>query len=73
MKNFGSLAKTYNMDGAEFIRRVVADDLVSRSRDYPQYPPPLITMNLPAMAIEFLSAFNGLLVSKAKEEDYLQV
>ena len=55
---------TYNMDGRAFIRDTVKRDLLERWRttddddvDYAIH----VVMNLPALAVEFLDAFRGLL------------
>lgn len=56
--------KTFNSDGNEFIRAELRDDLISRwnSTDFKTNPYRIhITMNLPAMAVEFLPSFHGLL------------
>lgn len=53
--------KCFNLDGNEFIKTVVKEDLLKRWRD-PQFCGAIhITMNLPALAVEFLPSFIGLL------------
>lgn len=54
-----NFVKTFNKDGREFILNDVREDLLNRWQkpiDYNIH----ITMNLPAMAVEFLNAFHGL-------------
>lgn len=59
-----NMAKTFNKDGRDFILQDLKQDLLKRwqlnsdgrSANYKIH----ITMNLPAMAVEFLSAFRGL-------------
>ena len=50
--------KCYNLDGREFIRTVVKEDLLSGDN-----APRHVVMNLPALAVEFLDAFCGLVDS----------
>ena len=61
----------HNMDGREFIQSVVRDVILKRlfqnENSENQMCALHIVMNLPAMAIEFLDAFEGLL-SDAGEE-----
>lgn len=57
--------QTFNRDGREFIRQNVRDDLLQRwqqepDKDAETAPAAHIAMNLPAMALEFLDAFRGL-------------
>uniref|UniRef100_A0A1I8PCU9 tRNA (guanine(37)-N1)-methyltransferase n=1 Tax=Stomoxys calcitrans TaxID=35570 RepID=A0A1I8PCU9_STOCA len=66
-----SMAHTYNKDGREFILAELKQDLLRRwlncgekESNYKIH----ITMNLPAMAVEFLSAFRGLFEKESKEE-----
>lgn len=52
---------TFNKDGREFIRQEVRTDLLRRWNDEAAKPYRIhIAMNLPAMAVEFLDAFRGL-------------
>lgn len=51
--------KPYNMDGRAFIREVVKADIISHLKDN-KHKPMVVVMNLPALAIEFLDAFKGL-------------
>ncbi|XP_027229731.2 tRNA (guanine(37)-N1)-methyltransferase isoform X1 [Penaeus vannamei] len=52
--------KCFNLDGNEFIKTVVKEDLLKRWSD-PQFCGTIhITMNLPALAVEFLPSFIGL-------------
>nr|CAG4649467.1 EOG090X08TI [Scapholeberis mucronata]SVE93713.1 EOG090X08TI [Scapholeberis mucronata] len=48
---------TFNLDGRQFIREEMRRFLVSRTSNEPIH----VTMNLPALAVEFLDAFIGLL------------
>ena len=61
----------HNMDGREFIQSVVRDVILKRLLQNENAENQMcalhIVMNLPAMAIEFLDAFEGLL-SDAGEE-----
>lgn len=55
--------QTFNKDGRDFILTDVKDDLIKRwsseaTRSYSIH----LTMNLPAMAVEFLDAFCGLMI-----------
>lgn len=53
---------TFNKDGREFICNELKNDLASRWReDGPKSYKIHVTMNLPAMAVEFLNCFCGLL------------
>ncbi|XP_045618811.2 tRNA (guanine(37)-N1)-methyltransferase isoform X1 [Procambarus clarkii] len=52
--------KCYNLDGHEFIKTVLKDDLLAKWQDKSFCGDVHITMNLPAMAVEFLPAFVGL-------------
>lgn len=53
--------KMYNKDGREFILKELREDLLERWRTPAATPYSIhITMNLPAMAVEFLDAFRGL-------------
>lgn len=55
----GSWIKTFNLDGREFIQTEIKTDLKKRWTD--GFTNKIhITMNLPAMAVEFLNAFEGL-------------
>ncbi|XP_042877112.1 tRNA (guanine(37)-N1)-methyltransferase-like isoform X2 [Penaeus japonicus] len=52
--------KCFNLDGNEFIKTVVKEDLLKKWKD-PHFCGNIhITMNLPALAVEFLPSFNGL-------------
>ena len=54
----------YNMDGREFIKKIVKDDLISKwtkLEDEENVNQIHVVMNLPALAVEFLDAFKGLL------------
>lgn len=58
----GDFLKTFNKDGRDFILTDVKSDLIKRwlspkKKDYNIH----LTMNLPAMAVEFLDAFCGLM------------
>ena len=58
----------YNLDGAEFIKTAVKDDLARRWTD-PHFSEDLhITMNLPGLAVEFLPNFVGLLSDLEESE-----
>ncbi|KAK6183469.1 hypothetical protein SNE40_010945 [Patella caerulea] len=52
--------KTFNMDGREFITTVIKEDLIKRLTDDVQNDLH-ISMNLPALALEFLDAYKSLL------------
>ena len=58
--------KIYNMDGRDFIRTVIRDDIIDRIKNFDgteltrRYH---IVMNLPALAVDFLDAFKGLFAS----------
>lgn len=57
-----SLFKSYNQDGKDFICTVFKDYLTELCKGNEKLPGKIhITMNLPAMAVEFLKNFNGLL------------
>ena len=59
---------THNLDGRDFIQTTIREDLLQRwqktarseTAAHPNYH---IVMNLPALALEFLSAFSGMLKS----------
>jgi tRNA (guanine37-N1)-methyltransferase len=55
--------KVFNLDGREFIKTVVGPDICERWRNNLQCGSFHVVMNLPAMAVEFLDAFAGLLPS----------
>lgn len=59
----GSSIRMFNKDGRDFITKDIKEDLIKRwqvnDTDYKIH----IAMNLPAMAVEFLDAFRGLLIS----------
>ncbi|XP_073843879.1 tRNA (guanine(37)-N(1))-methyltransferase [Musca autumnalis] len=63
-----SMAQTFNKDGRDFILQDLKQDLIKRwqSSDKASYKI-RITMNLPAMAVEFLSAFRGLCEKEYRE------
>lgn len=53
---------THNLDGRQFIRTILRDDLVARCiKDESSSFAIHVVMNLPALAIEFLDAFPGIL------------
>lgn len=52
--------KCFNLDGHEFIRTVLKADLLEKWQDNYFCGDVHVTMNLPAIAVEFLSAFVGL-------------
>ncbi|KAI8744585.1 tRNA (guanine(37)-N1)-methyltransferase [Biomphalaria glabrata] len=66
-----SLVKTFNMDGRDFIKTVFKEDLVERIKEYAKLNnenalyqdacKSFVLMNLPAIAVEFLSEFKSLL------------
>nr|CAG4643320.1 EOG090X08TI [Ilyocryptus agilis] len=58
--------EAFNLDGREFIGQHLKNFLLSRSRE-----PIHVTMNLPALAVEFLDSFVGLLASDALETSSL--
>lgn len=53
------LVQTFNKDGREFIMKDVKEDLLKRLKD-PETKQIHLTMNLPALAVEFLDIFVGL-------------
>ncbi|XP_061396430.1 tRNA (guanine(37)-N1)-methyltransferase-like [Musca vetustissima] len=63
-----SMAQSFNKDGRDFILHEIKEDLLKRwqSKDEGKYKIH-ITMNLPAMAVEFLSAFRGLFEKECLE------
>lgn len=63
-------AQVFNKDGRDFILNELKEDLLKRWKD-PQSSTNYkihITMNLPAMAVEFLSAFRGLFENKTDDD-----
>ena len=52
---------THNLDGRDFIRNIIGPDLLRRWQDKATDNKISVVMNLPALAIEFLDAFRGLL------------
>ncbi|KPI98070.1 tRNA (guanine-N(1)-)-methyltransferase [Papilio xuthus] len=69
MKNF----KSYNLDGKDFICKMFKDFLVNLcngTEEIQNESKIHITMNLPAMAVEFLKHFNGLLEDKVFMEKF---
>ncbi|XP_053955891.1 tRNA (guanine(37)-N1)-methyltransferase [Anastrepha ludens] len=60
--------KTFNKDGRQFLLEDVKPDLLKRCKDLSTNKPDAyrihITMNLPAMAVEFLDVFRGFLNDK---------
>nr|XP_027193671.1 tRNA (guanine(37)-N1)-methyltransferase-like [Dermatophagoides pteronyssinus] len=67
------LVKCFNQDGRQFIRESLKEDLIRQIESFDgsdfnrQYH---VIMNLPAMAIEFLDEFNGLLSSIRLNQNY---
>lgn len=58
----GDHVSPFNKDGRDFICNEIKNDLASRwCNNEPKYYKIHITMNLPAMAVEFLNSFCGLL------------
>lgn len=61
------MVQTFNRDGREFLRQTVREDLLQRWQleRQPEEPLPAahVAMNLPAMALEFLDAFRGLVTA----------
>ena len=53
--------KCFNMDGHEFIQTILKADLMERWKDPYFVGSVHITMNLPALAVTFLSSFRGLM------------
>lgn len=58
--NVNDRVRCYNLDGGEFIKTVLKADLLEKWQDKSFCGTVHITMNLPAMAVEFLPAFVGL-------------
>lgn len=61
------LFKSYNLDGNDFINNVFKEYLIEYCKGKEKLEESAkihITMNLPAMAVEFLSSFNGLIKEK---------
>jgi tRNA (guanine37-N1)-methyltransferase len=56
--------KAYNLDGREFICKIVQQDLAGRVEAGQTNNPFHVVMNLPAIAVEFLDAFWNLLPGK---------
>ncbi|RWS11705.1 tRNA (guanine(37)-N1)-methyltransferase-like protein [Dinothrombium tinctorium] len=62
----GDNIKAYNMDGRDFVQSVVKNHFIEQCKtllakqEYSQIPTFHVTMNLPAIAIEFLDAFEEL-------------
>lgn len=68
-----SLLSTYNLDGKDFICTVLKDfiiDLCKSECEVVKTATIHITMNLPAMAVEFLKHFNGLVISDSSFEKF---
>lgn len=71
-----NLIQTFNKDGRQFILEEIRLDLLKRwksksntnKKDYNIH----ITMNLPAMAVEFLNAFNNLFTKDDFNDDLIQ-
>jgi len=61
--------KCYNMDGHEFIKTVLKNDILSRWRDNTFCGTIHVTMNLPKCAVEFLPSFLGLINKTDIPED----
>jgi len=61
--------KMYNKDGREFILKELREDLLQRWSSPAPTPYNMhVTMNLPAMAVEFLDAFRGLYTAEELAE-----
>ncbi|XP_037274003.2 tRNA (guanine(37)-N(1))-methyltransferase [Rhipicephalus microplus] len=58
LNNVSDRVSTYNMDGREFIQKVIGESLVQHLADNRHVH---VCMNLPALATEFLDTFVGLL------------
>ncbi|KAF2357843.1 tRNA (guanine(37)-N(1))-methyltransferase eukaryotic [Trinorchestia longiramus] len=59
----------HNLDGGEFIRTVLKNDLLKRWRD-PKFTSQIhVTMNLPSIAVEFLTNFVGLMSDVEDDND----
>lgn len=67
--------KCFNMDGHEFIKTVLKTDLLERWQDPHFVGSVHVTMNLPALAVTFLSSFQGLMcgVEEVSEDVQLPV
>ncbi|XP_037940345.1 tRNA (guanine(37)-N1)-methyltransferase-like [Teleopsis dalmanni] len=67
-------AKLYNKDGRDFILEDIKADLLKRWLEVDSNSPSdtaiHITMNLPAMAVEFLDAFRGLFAAEATDLNF---
>ena len=50
----------YNLDGREFLKKVIGQMIVDKSAGH-LFPPTHVIMNLPASAVEFLDVFRGML------------
>ena len=58
----------FNLDGREFLKKVVGKLIVARSSGQP-FPPTQVIMNLPASAVEFLDVFRGILADITEDRD----
>lgn len=68
-----SFFKSYNQDGKDFICNVFKEYIISLCKGEEKLDGIIhITMNLPAMAVEFLKHFNGLLKNKDTAEKFNQ-
>uniref|UniRef100_A0A914WZQ0 tRNA (guanine(37)-N1)-methyltransferase n=1 Tax=Plectus sambesii TaxID=2011161 RepID=A0A914WZQ0_9BILA len=62
LNNVAELVTAYNLDGAEFIRQVISEDLKKRhSSANGETSSAQVAMNLPAIAVTFLPNFIGIL------------
>ncbi|KAG0715233.1 tRNA (guanine(37)-N1)-methyltransferase [Chionoecetes opilio] len=61
--------KCFNMDGHDFIKTVLKADLLERWKDPDFVGSVHITMNLPALAVTFLTSFQGLMYNVEVPED----
>ena len=61
--------QAFNLDGREFINTVIKEDLIKQIQSKNLSNRFHITMNLPALAVEFLDAFWSILTGQKMEED----
>ncbi|ENN72309.1 hypothetical protein YQE_11052, partial [Dendroctonus ponderosae] len=61
-----NLFNEYNMDGRDFIKTVFKENFPRFSGKHPVY----VTMNLPALAVEFLEAFVGLYSLEEETQEF---
>lgn len=69
-----TLFKSYNLDGKDFIQTVLKKyltDCLDKTKSVADGSKIHITMNLPALAVEFLRHFNGLLENRSLEDQVL--